>query len=69
MHGLVAGVFVPFVPLVLLSSFWLGQPAGAAGPIQHYILIDLGPSTDVLVLDRWYLDHHARALGDWRRRV
>ena len=36
-----------------------GQPAVAEEPIKHYILIALGETTDVLVLDRWYLNHHA----------
>jgi hypothetical protein len=35
------------------------QVAEAAEPIKHYIMIDLGEATDVLVLDRWYLNHHA----------
>lgn len=31
----------------------------ATTPIQHYIMIDVRPTTDLLVLDRWYLKFHA----------
>ena len=33
---------------------------GAAdGPMQHYIMIDVQPSADLLAVDRWYITHHA----------
>lgn len=48
-----------------------GLPAWAATAIKHYILVDLKPGTDQLVLDRWYMTFHApevrRAFKAWQR--
>lgn len=46
-------------------------PAWAVGAIKHYILVDLKPGVDQLVLDRWYMTFHApevrRAFKAWQR--
>lgn len=39
------------------AAFAQDEPTPA--PIQHYIMVDIAPTTDVLVLDRWYITHHA----------
>ncbi|WP_296596986.1 hypothetical protein [Phenylobacterium sp.] len=49
----------------------VATPAAAVGAIKHYILVDLKPGTDQLVLDRWYMTFHApqvrRAFKAWQR--
>ena len=49
----------------------LATPAWAMGAIKHYILVDLKPGVDQLVLDRWYMTFHApqvrRAFKSWQR--
>lgn len=42
-----------------LSFAAAAQEASPEAAIQHYIMIDIAPTTDVLVLDRWYVTHHA----------
>lgn len=46
-------------------------PAAAVGAMKHYILVDLKPGVDQLVLDRWYMTFHApqvrRAFKAWQR--
>jgi hypothetical protein len=46
-------------------------PARAVDAIKIYILIDMAPGVDVLVLDRWYLTFHAPERRDlvraWQR--
>ena len=53
------------------STAALATPAWAVGAIKHYILVDLKPGTDQLVLDRWYMTFHApqvrRAFKAWQR--
>lgn len=49
----------------------LATPAWAVGAVKHYILVDLKPGVDQLVLDRWYMTFHApqvrRAFKAWQR--
>ena len=53
------------------STAAFATPAWAVGAIKHYILVDLKPGTDQLVLDRWYMTFHApqvrRAFKAWQR--
>ncbi|MBL8773654.1 MAG: hypothetical protein JNK30_19870 [Phenylobacterium sp.] len=49
----------------------VAAPAQAVGAMKHYILVDLKPGVDQLVLDRWYMTFHApevrRAFKAWQR--
>lgn len=49
----------------------MATPAWAVGAIKHYILVDLKPGMDQLVLDRWYMRFHSaevrRAFKAWQR--
>jgi len=48
----------PAAPVATGSSTGSSQVINDAA-IKHYIMVDLDETTDVLVLDRWYITHHA----------
>ena len=57
--------------LTAAATLAAATPAFAVGAMKHYILVDLKPGTDQLVLDRWYMTFHApqvrRAYKAWQR--
>ena len=57
--------------LIGAAASALATPAWAVGAIKHYILIDIAPGQDLLLLDRWYMTFHApqvrRAVKAWQR--
>jgi len=57
--------------LVAVGAAAAATPALAVGAMKHYILVDLKPGADQLVLDRWYMTFHApqvrRAYKAWQR--
>jgi hypothetical protein len=61
------------LPMAASAAAWsaLAPSAWAVGAVKHYILINLKPGADMLMLDRWYLTYHApqvrRAFKAWQR--
>jgi hypothetical protein len=57
--------------LTAAAALAAATPAFAVGAMKHYILVDLKPGTDQLLLDRWYMTFHApqvrRAYKAWQR--
>jgi hypothetical protein len=53
------------------GAFLTAGPAFATGAVKHYILVDLAPGIDQLLLDRWYMTYHSqqvrRAVKAWQR--
>ncbi|HEX3367913.1 EthD family reductase [Phenylobacterium sp.] len=49
----------------------IASPAWAVGAVKHYILVELLPGYDQLILDRWYMTFHSqqvrRAFKAWQR--
>lgn len=57
--------------LTAAAAMAVATPAAAVGAIKHYIIIELMPDMDQLVLERWYITYHSRevrrAFKAWQR--
>lgn len=57
--------------LATVGAAAIATPAAAVGAMKHYIIIELMPGMDQLVLERWYITFHSqqvrRAYKAWQR--